>query len=328
MLPTLKTMEMEFHSAQAALDYLSGRVVQRFTVPLRDLEIDTSGRLTHRGAAPIADLRGLPLTETAMAHLNGLAGVPASYAAQIDAELHSFSLRDLFQKRVAAVTVIVEVEKQDPDSRNVHAVLPGSRLGVDDALVLERIASRNLSAAVRTRSGQIDIHIGDGTSLEVLPGDDVQISAELHNERWGTTTISARPMLEVGLYLLRRICENGAFAQRALAQGRLMAWATRKEIDLFLDREIDRVLTFQPTALSDAVAMMSESMPSDEERGQVLALIRRFGGKKRSEDLMRDAVSWWDVFNVATSLAKGITSEPRRRRLQIAAGEYLERFLA
>lgn len=329
MLATLKTMEVEFHSVEAALDYLSGRVVQRFTVPVHDLTVTAQGRLTHAGAVPIADLRDLPLTDTAMAHLNSLAGIPAHYAAQIDAELHAHSLNELLQKRIAAVTVIVEVEKQEPDKRNVEALLPGSRLGVDDTLILQRIAARQLSAAVRLHSGQLDVHVGDGTALEVLPGDEVRISAELRNERWGTTSAAARPMLEVGLYLLRLVCANGAYAQRALAESRLMAWATRKEIDVFLDREIERVLTFQPRMLSDAVSMMSETMPTDEERAKFATVIRRFMGKKRAEELLADdVVSWWDAFNLATAAAKEITNASRRRRLQIAAGEYLERFIA
>jgi hypothetical protein len=327
MLPNLKTMEMNFDSVRSALDYLSGRAVQRFTVPLHDLEIDTAGRVTHKGAAPIADVRGLPVTATALAHLNGLVDIPQSYAAQIEPQLHAHSLNELFQKQVAAVTVVVEIEKKNPDSRYVDAVVPGGRLGVDDALVLERLESRNLSAAVRMRSGQTDIRVGDSTSLQVLSGDDVQLSGALHNERWGTTTVTLRPMLEVSMFLLRCVCTNGAYAQRALAESRLMAWATRKEIEVFLDREIERVLNFPSTVLSDAVAAMSETIPSDEDRERIAALVRRFVGKKRSEEMIKDAVSWWDHFNVATAAANGLASESRRRRLQIAAGEYLNRFL-
>ena len=40
-----------------------------------------------------------------------------------------------------------------------------------------------------------------------------------------------------------------------------------------------------------------------------------------------DVVSWWDVFNIMTTAAKAVTGDSRRRRLQIAAGEYLERFM-
>jgi hypothetical protein len=327
MLPVIKTREAEFHSAGAALAYLEGRAVQRFTVPLHDLRVDTSGVIHHTGPAPIEQLRGVPLTDTALNHLDALAGIPASYASHIEPDLHEHSLNELLERQLAAVTVVAECDRKEPESRHVVAVLPGSRPGIDDSMILQRIEAYGVGASISLRTGRMEVQFGSPAALEVLPGDELQGTGLLRNERWQFLKVSTTPTLEVGVYLLRLVCSNGAYARRVLAESRLMAWATRKEVDLFLDRQLTRILSFEAAVLKSAAAAMNESIPDEPERVRIRSLLARFLGAKRASALLDPTVSWWDHFNAVTAAANQVRSIPRRRRLQWEGGQILERFL-
>jgi hypothetical protein len=137
-----------------------------------------------------------------------------------------------------------------------------------------------------------------------------------------------RPALETGVYLLRMICSNGAFVSRALAEAKLLAWASRQQIERFLDEHFDRVLNFSQNALRDAVARMSEVIPEDPERERIAHLIARFAGTKAAAESLSEAVSWWDHINSITAAANRISGAERRRRLQIEGGALMERFIA
>ena len=326
MLPVLKSRDLEFGSAAAALEYLENRVSRRFTVPLQNLRVDCDGTLSHGGATPIGELQHVPLTDVAAVHVDGLAGLPRSYAARIDSDLHVHSLNQLLGEQVGAATVVVEFHKEEPDNRWVAAVIPGARFGIDEQTVLRRIEARGLSAYVAVRSGTLDVRFGDAWSVEVLAGDQVQITGNLHSTHWGTG-VAMRPMLETGVYLLRVVCSNGAYVSRALAEAKLLAWASRQQIERFLDEHFDRVLNFSQNALREAVARMSDTMPEDPEREHLAQLITRLAGTKAAKELLSEAVSWWDHINSITAAANRIGSPERRRRLQIEGGALIERFI-
>lgn len=327
MLPVLKTRDLEFGSAAAALEYLEGRVNRRFTVPLQNLRVDGDGTLSHGGTAPIGDLQHIPLTDLALAHVDALAGIPHGYAARIDPELHEHSINELLGEQVGAATVVVELHKEEPDNRWVAAVILGARFGIDDQTVLRRIEARGLSACVMARSGMLDVRFGDACDLEVLVADHVQITGNLHSTHWGSN-IAMRPMLETGVYLLRLVCSNGAYVSRALAEAKLLAWASRQQIERFLDEHFDRVLNFSQNSLREAVAQMTDAIPEDPERERIAQLITRFAGAKAAKELLSEAVSWWDHINSITAAANRIGSPERRRRLQIEGGTLMERFIA
>lgn len=327
MLPVLKSRDLEFGSAAAALEYLQGRVTQRFTVPLQNLRVACRGTLSHAGTVPIGELQSVPLTDVALGHVDALAGIPQSYARRIEPDLHEHSINQLLGEQVGAATVVVEFRKEEPDNRWVAAVIPGARFGIDDQTVLERIEARGLSAYVTLRSGTLDVRFGDARSVEVLAADQVQIAGNLHSTHWNSS-VATRPMLETGVYLLRLVCTNGAYVRRALAEAKLLAWASRQQIERFLDEHFDRVLNFSQTSLQAGVARMSEAIPDDPDRKHIAQLITRFAGTNAAKELLSEAVSWWDHINSITAAANRIGSPERRRRLQIEGGALIERFIA
>lgn len=329
MLPTLKTSPTEFASPAAALDYFEKRIEQRFTVPLRDLRVDERGRLAHAGALPIEQLSKIPLTDAALDHLGGLVGMPLRYASRIDPALHEHSLNELMPNHLALVTVVVEYEHGLPETRRVAAVLRGAREGLDNAVFLRRMESAGVGAVVRVHRGRMDVRFGDLATVEVLPDDAIQVSGALRNDHWGEGRTATQPLLDVGLHLLRLICTNGAYAQRYLAKGRLMAWSSQQQLDEFVDRQLDRVLTFPvDRVLAAVVRRMSEQMPDESEQAKVRRLILRHVGKRRTAELLEPAVSWYDHFNAVTAAAHHTESQGRQRALQIAGGELFDRFVA
>lgn len=327
MLPTLKTMTQEFNSPEKALEHTNYWQQKRYMLPAYHLHIDSLGRLTHRGPEPIKALTEVRLTDTALTHLNGLAGISRQYANDIEPELHALSLNKQIKRHVASLTLTIESSKKDPETKHIAAVTPGATPGVDDAAILQRIIARELSASVRMTSGQMQIRFGAIPAVEVLPGDTLQVFGSLFNERWSYSRATARPRLEVGIYLNRLVCSNGAYTQRVIAEGKLMSWATRQEIQLFLDSQLHRVLTFQSTILKTAVERMSNTIPSEAEEKAVWTLISRAVGVKQAEELLSDTVCVWDYLNAVTAAANLMENLERRRKLQIEGGRILERFL-
>jgi hypothetical protein len=162
--------------------------------------------------------------------------------------------------------------------------------------------------------------------VELLDGSPVQMSGHLRSLHW-STSVKARPMLELGVFLLRLICTNGAYSRRVMAEGKLMAWASRREIDRFLDEHFDRVLGFAGGQLQSAVQRMSDTIPEERQQVQIRSMIERLVSLEIAEELLRDAVSNWDHANALTAAANRTGSLERRRKLQIAGGEMIDQFL-
>jgi hypothetical protein len=327
MIPTLATAPAQFQSAHAALDYLDRRVLQRFTVPLRDLRVSASGRLRHDSSLPMTQLAEVPLTDAALEHLDDLSGIPRTYARSIEPDLHEHSLNELMIRRLGLVTVVVEYEHGQPERRRIAAVVTGARSGIDDAVILRRIEHFGMSSLVTLHRGQLDVRFGRLDAVQVLPRDTIELTAALRNDHWGTERAATRPALEVSVHLLRLVCTNGAFIKRGLAEARLFAWANQAATNEFLDRQFERVMSFPEKALRDAVARMSSEIPSEKDTAWVGRLLRRYVQKRRAEELLRTAVSWYDHWNAVTAGAHGVASAERKRRLQVEGGAILDRFL-
>lgn len=328
MIPTLTTAPVEFQSARAALDFLDRRVLQRFTLPLRDLRVGATGRLRHESPLPVAQLDEVPLTDAALDHLDDLTGIPRSYAGRIEPELHEHSLNELMASRLGLVTVVVEYEHGQPERRRVAAVVTGARSGIDDVAILRRIEQLGMSSLVTLHRGQTDVRFGRLDVVEALPADKIEVTAALRNDHWGSERATMRPALEVSVHLLRLVCTNGAFIQRVLADAKLVSWANRAAVDDFLDRQIERVLTFPANLLREVAGRMSTKIPPEREVARIGALIRRYIHKQHAEELLRTAVSWYDHWNAVTAAAHRVTSVDRKRRLQVEGGAILDKFLA
>jgi len=326
MLPTLKTREMAFERPRAALDYLEDIVVQRFAVPAQTLRVQHQGRLSHTSTAPIAELQEIPLTDVALGHLDSIAGIPRAYARRIEPALHVHNLNARLAEQVAGVTVVVEFSRKEPEDRRISAIVPGARFGVDDQLVLRRLEARNLSACVLLGAGWLDVRFGDPDVIEVLPNDEVQLTGRLRSVHWATT-LSTRPSLECAVHLLRLICTNGAYIGRTLAEARLLTWASRPQIERFLDEQVERVLSFPRRALQEAAGRMAETIPEEPEREHITRLIARHASQAIADQVLKDATSWWDWINGVTQAANRVSAPERRRRLQLEGGALMERFL-
>jgi hypothetical protein len=328
MLPILATKSMEFESPAKALEYVDQRVLQRFTVDVSDLSLNEAGKLRHTGSAPLPQLQDLPLTDVALGHIDSFAGISPVYAANIESDLHAVSINKQLRREVSAVTVVVEYERVSERS-HVVAVLRGGRIGISDAVLLRRIESRNLGALVCFDGGEMTVNFGDEHHVEVLPNDHFRVIGHLRNAHWGVARAATQPVLEVSAFLLRLICTNGAYARRALAEGRIMAWASSRELDALLDTHLDRVLSFQNSFLEIAVARMSAEIPDEPDREVYQRMILRSLGEKTAAALMAESepVSQYDWFNVLTAAANRPRSQERRRRLQIEGGAILDRYL-
>jgi hypothetical protein len=236
MLPTLTTRPIELPTPRDALDYLDRRVLQRFTVPLRDLRVDRDGRLRHTGNMPIEQLAAVPLTDVALDHLDRLAAVPSTFARRLAPELHEHTLNELFLRQIAQVTVIVEYEHGHPEQRRVAGVVPGMRAAADETVIARRLHELGLRAVFTLHAGTLEARFGV-ESVEVLPADVIDVSGAIRSEAWSFTRASRKPVLEVAAHLLRLICTNGAYSNRELAGARLMAWATDRQLADFVSRQ-------------------------------------------------------------------------------------------
>jgi len=268
------------------------------------------------------------LTDAALDHLDDLTGVPRTYAARIEPPLHEHSLNELMARRLGLVTVVVEYEYGQPERRRVAAVVTGARSAIDDESVLRRIEKLGVSSLVVLHRGALDVRFGRLDAVEVLPRDSIEVTAALRNDHWGAERASARSALEVSVHLLRLICTNGAFVQRALAEARLATWANRTAVDDFLSRQIERVLTFPAEALKGAAATMSTKIPPEREVARIGKLLARFVRKREADELLGTAVSWYDYWNAVTGAAHRVGSADRKRRLQLEGGAILDKFLS
>lgn len=327
MLPVFKTRTLEFSTPSDALAHLDRQVQQRFTVPLRDLRVTESGRLRHVGALPIDALHDVALTDTALDQLDSVVGIPRGYARQIEPALHEHSLNDLVQQHVASVTVVVTCERDEPDLRRASGVVVGARTPIEHVEVLRCLDARELPCSILLKPGELEVLIGMDRKFHPLPGDAYEIAGTLRNEHWSPVRARARSLLEVGVFLLRLVCSNGAYAARSIADGRLYCWTSRKNLHELIHREIDHALSFSEQSLARAVERMSETMPEEPERAHVSRTLERAVGQQRARELLASAVSWYDHFNAVTAAAHVPAEDDRRRSLQVAGGAVLDKFL-
>lgn len=324
MLPTLRSARAEFGSAADALALVSNRAIQRFIVPLRDLTLDSDGRLFHVGIGRIGVLQRVPLTDDALEQLHRLLGVPAAYAARIDPALHETTLRELLGRHLGVGTVVVEHERDDPDARLVVAVSLGARPSVPNDVVLARLVSLGVDAVVRIRGGVLDARFGSGDAVDWLPGDAVRVRGALVNDAFGERP--SRSSLEVSMFLLRLVCENGLFAQREVATRRAHSWSSSRELASFVDRQIDRVITFPHDALKRAAARMAEEVCSEGDRAAARRLVERHVSDEAATAVVR-STSMFDLMNALTGAAHNARSEAGALRLQVAGGALLDRYV-
>ncbi len=326
MLTTQQTMPMDFGSAAAALEYVNARVYRRHLIETHNLEVDKEGKLTHCSSYPVA-FSEIALTDIALQQINSLVGISKAYSGRIEPSLHAYSINKLLKRLDATVTVVVESSRKNPENQRIAAVLPGACTGIDDVVILERLEFWSMRTHVRIFSGQMDVYFGEPDMLEVLPGDHVQINGTMQNIRWGHHRATTNSSLEASVFWKRLICSNGAYLNRVIAKGRLMNLASRQEAARFVDIQVERIRNFQRNVLKRAVEVMSETIPSELEHEDVTHLITRFAGEKTAEELMGDAVSWWDHFNAVTGAANQVENWEKQRRLQIEGGAMLEKFL-
>jgi hypothetical protein len=329
MLPNLETKTLHFPRTQEALNYLNSYSQQRHLLQPNHLHIDANGMLNYYSSPTdeaIAQLQELSLTDTALSQLNALTGVSSKFARKIDSTLHAHILNEQLKYQLTPVTVIVEHKIENPDQRWVTAVLSNGQFGLSHALVLEWVDTRELPASIQLDSGRMEVHFGDPYAVEVLPNDKFHLKGFIDNYKWGINRASSRPVLASGLYLLRLVCSNGAYARRNLANNRLMTGATKKELYAFLDRQLQKTFQFSQTLLADAIATMSETIPEEAQREPILKSITRAVGQEKAEILLQDAVSWYDHWNALTASAHDVETPERRRKIQLEGGKLLEQF--
>lgn len=327
MLPVIPTQSQEFDSATMALEALERRTVQRLVLPLRDLHVDTTGRLSHVGHHRMDVLDGVLLTDTGLGHLHRLVGMPVAYARTIEPELHAHSINELMPRRLAFVSVFVEDDRNDGRGPRVAAVQTGVRAGVPHEIPLRRLLALGVKTAVSVRGGVMDVRFGDDVAVEILPGDTVRTRGALRNERWGDEG-SRRPVFDAALYLLRLACENGAFAQRQLGGARMLSSASEREISELIDRQIHRVLADSSARLRAAAARMADDLPDDAVRATARILIARHASQAVADELLEASITAFELWNAITGAAHRAKTEAGRRILQIEGGELLDRYMA
>jgi hypothetical protein len=329
-MQTLKTQSNEFSSIQSARKYLEQRISQYQTLPISKLHAHSDGSISHCDTESSLQTasQNLPLTDIALRHFNRLMGIPQTYANRIDPDLLAYSLNRQAKSYAAIVTLVIEWEKTEPDKKWIKAILPSEPLGIQHDLILRQLEAWELNAFVRISNGAMDVIFGDPEIVEVLPGDLVQMMGRLHNIQWGGRCRLMRPSLDVGVYLLRLACINGAYARRVIAEEQFLEWASQPQIQEFLNQQIQRVLDFPKTILQQAIWLMHNTIPQDWERDALARLLSRAIGVRRTEELLQEPISWWEHMNVITTAANQIQNLERKRHLQIEGGNLLERFLA
>ncbi len=328
MLPTIATLSVPFTSASEGLDLLDRRTHQRFVLPLLDLRVDPTGRLSHAGSRRIEELAGLPMTDEALWHVQHLVGIPGRYARVIEPELHAHSVNELVARNVTAfVTVHVEDRHDDNHGLRVVAIQRGIRTTVRHEVALRRLLALGVSASGSLRGGTMDVRFGDDVAVEVLPGDTVRMRGSLRNERWGAEG-AQRAAFEASVHLLRLICENGAFAWRQMGAAKMFSNATEQELSETIDRQIHRVLADSSGRLRSAVARMTDDIPDEAVLKEARLSIGCHASRTTANELLGPVVSAWELFNALTAAAHHAKTEAARRHLQIQGGELLDRYFA
>lgn len=323
MLSVLETRPVRCASPRVALDVLAQRVVQRITVPLRDLRATAEGHLRHVGLVHIDALDDVPLTDVALRHLHALIGLPPAYAARIEPGLHVHSINELLAQRLVHVTVIIEADYGVWERRRAVAIAAGARAAVDERVVLQRMDALGIDASVTLHAGKMEAHFDVGR-VEVLPEDVLEIAGTIRCDAYG---VAHRPLVDAGVDLLRLACTNGAYAQRRLADARIVTHATERKIADFVAREIERIHAFPEAALRTAAAAMARRIPSPEEHAAVAATITRHAGRAAAASALRTVVSWYDHWNAVTGAAHLVTASERKRSLHVEGGKILDRFV-
>lgn len=326
MLTTQNTISMNFGSAASALQYVNARTYRRYLIDTQNIEIDKEGKLSYVGMSPRL-FAEIPITDVCLQHINSLVGITPPYSNKIDPSLHAYSINKQLKKLEAMVTVVIESSQKNPDHQKVVAFLPGACSGIDDLVILQRLEYWNLTANIEIRSGQMDVFFGNPDLIEVLPYDQVNLQGALRNIRWGQTRSKTNPSLDVSVFWKRLICSNGAYIKRDLAAGKLMNLASKQEVIQFLDRQFERINNFPQITLKNAVAIMTKNIPEESEHDEIKQSITRSAGDKIADELMITAVSWWDHFNAITAAANKVENLEKQRKLQIAGGAILERFI-
>jgi hypothetical protein len=267
------------------------------------------------------------MTDVAVSHLDMIAGIPANYSGRIDHALHAESLNELLRDQLAPVTIIIEYDRDEPERRHASAILLGGRHGIDDTLVLRALDRHAVNGVVVMRPGMMEARFGDGSSVETLSDDVFHLNGILRNDHWVSARARVRPALEFGVFLLRQVCANGAVVQRSLAEGKLMAGCSARQLDAFLDRKIQQALEFPARVLPEAVRRMTNEIPEEFERQQIERLLRRHVGRERAEKLLEGSLSSYDFMNVVTAAAREVGRPEQRRALEIYGGGMLDRYL-
>ena len=206
----IKTQAKEFSSIGSALEYVQTRNFQHHLFPVAKLHTSKDLRASYSGSEPIRDLQDLPFTEVALQHFIKLMSIPKRYSEQIVADLLAHSLNEQAKRHDALITVVVESEKAEPDNKWITAVLPSGRTGIKHEKILRHCEAWELDGSVRLNQGSMDIYFTELDTVEVLPSDLLQVKGNLHNTQWGSINTTTKPSLEMGLYLHRLICSNGA----------------------------------------------------------------------------------------------------------------------
>jgi len=327
MLATLVTdPETLYDSAAAALTQLERRHVQRLTLSTSDLRVGLEGTLSYVGHSDTTPLHNAKLTDIALAQIEGIVKLPSHFAAGLDQDLHKSTVNELLRRRYGDVTVITEANMQNPDDRVVVAVVPGGRTGIDDALVLRVLADKQVPARITIRPGTMDVRFGSASAVEVLPSDVFELHGQLHNRRWGADRAANKSAIEFSVLLYRLVCANGAYVRREISSGRLTTWATHREVEAFMDHQLKRVLAYPERQLQSAATRMSNEMPEEAEALRIRALLTRAVGADKTNDLLANAVSFYDHANAITGAAHHAPSETRRRALQVEGGALIQRF--
>jgi len=183
-IPTYKTHLQNFQSTASALDYMEGLVTQRFTLPIKDISANAKGYISHGGSCPIGELSQVPLTDVALAQMSHLAKIPKPYADRVEPDLLAHSLNEIFKSQVAVVSLVVEHERGQPESKRVKAVLLGAGDGIEDSIILNYLDKRHINASVKLQSGYMEALFGDTSMIDVLPNDSVRTAGFLYNFHW------------------------------------------------------------------------------------------------------------------------------------------------
>jgi hypothetical protein len=329
MMNVLATAPLDFGAVSAARAYLAGRVLARFVVPARDLRVGPDATIEHAGALAMAPLRAVPLTDRALRNLERIVGLPSAYGRRIPTELHVQSLNELLARHPALVTVIVEHEHGHEEERRVAAIVAGAATSAMSEPILRRVEDLGIDGAVRIDGGVVELRWGI-RDVEVLASDVISSSGALSVDDWRSRSTRGRDVAEVSVHLLRLICSNGAYAQRRLGGAKLQPWASAKQLNDFVAREIERVHTFPSSALELAAMRMCRSMPTDIEHHRIASIITRSAGRAHAEEALRTAVSWYDHWNAVTGAAHQLPDDARERRrtLEVQGGAIIDRFIA